>query len=52
MTVTTDERGVQNLYNKEPQMTRFLAMQLAKSHYFNHRAAQEDFNYKAICSVG
>jgi len=35
------------VYNKEPQMTRFLAMQLAKSHYFNHSAAQEDFNYKA-----
>ena len=29
----------------EPRMTRFLAMQLAKSHYFNINAARRDFGY-------
>ena len=30
----------------EPPMTRFVAMQLAKSHYFSHEAAKNDFDYK------
>ena len=34
----------------EPQMTRFLAAQLAKSHYFNISKARNDFNYKPIVS--
>lgn len=29
----------------EPRMTRFLAAQLAKHHYFNLRTAREDFGY-------
>lgn len=29
----------------EPPMTRFVAMQLAKSHYFSHAKAKRDFNY-------
>ncbi len=30
---------------KEPRMTRFLACQLAKSHYFSHKRAEADFGY-------
>lgn len=30
----------------EPRMTRFLALQLAKSHYFNISAARRDLDYK------
>ncbi|MCM8526750.1 MAG: NAD-dependent epimerase/dehydratase family protein [Lentisphaeraceae bacterium] len=29
----------------EPRMTRFVAAQLAKSHYFSHAKAQKDFGY-------
>lgn len=29
----------------EPPMTRFVAMQLAKSHYFSHEKAAQDFGY-------
>ena len=29
----------------EPPMTRFIALQLAKSHYFCHDKAKKDFNY-------
>ena len=29
----------------EPPMTRFVAMQLAKSHYFSHKNAEADFGY-------
>jgi len=31
--------------SKEPIMTRFLAEQLAKSHYFSHSSAHADFGY-------
>lgn len=31
--------------NSEPPMTRFVAEQLAKSHYFSHQKAKEDFGY-------
>jgi nucleoside-diphosphate-sugar epimerase len=30
---------------KDPPMTRFIAMQLGKSHYFNHSNAKSDFNF-------
>ena len=33
---------------KEPPMTRFLAAQLSKSHYFNISRAKNDFGYKPI----
>jgi nucleoside-diphosphate-sugar epimerase len=36
---------------KEPLMTRFLAEQLAKSHWFSIRRAQDDFAYKAEVST-
>lgn len=35
----------------EPLMTRFLAAQLAKSHYFNISRAKNDFDYKPIVSI-
>ena len=35
---------------KEPPMTRFLAAQLAKSHYFNISQARHDLGYKPIVS--
>jgi nucleoside-diphosphate-sugar epimerase len=31
---------------KEPRMTRFLAAQLAKSHYFDISRAKTDFDYR------
>ncbi len=36
---------------KEPRMTRFLAEQLAKSHYFSIENAQKDLGYKPIIST-
>jgi nucleoside-diphosphate-sugar epimerase len=35
----------------EPRMTRFLAAQLATSHYFDIRRAREDFGYQAEIST-
>ncbi len=35
----------------EPKMTRFLALQLGKSHYFNISAARRDFGYKPLLST-
>ncbi|MDR1479689.1 MAG: NAD-dependent epimerase/dehydratase family protein [Planctomycetaceae bacterium] len=35
----------------EPLMTRFLAAQLAQTHYLNIKKAKEDFNYKPIISM-
>ena len=32
----------------EPRMTRFLALELAKSHYFNIESAREDLSYQPI----
>jgi nucleoside-diphosphate-sugar epimerase len=37
--------------NKEPVMTRFLAEQLAKSHYFSHESAHRDFGYTPQISI-
>lgn len=37
--------------NKEPRMTRFLAEQLAKSHYFSITAARTDLGYSPAVSV-
>ena len=36
--------------SKEPRMTRFLAAQLAKSHYFDISQAKHDLGYKPIVS--
>lgn len=35
----------------EPQMTRFLAYQLAKSHWFSHRKAEQLLGYRPIVSI-
>lgn len=35
----------------EPKMTRFLAQQLARSHYFSHNNAEQDFGYKPVISI-
>ena len=32
-------------------MTRFIAMQLAKSHYFSHAKAKKDLGYGPIISI-
>ncbi len=37
--------------NAEPPMTRFVAEQLAKSHYFSHQKAKEDFGYFPLVST-
>jgi nucleoside-diphosphate-sugar epimerase len=37
--------------DREPRMTRFLAAQLAKSHYFDISRAQRDFGYRPIVSL-
>ena len=44
---------LENIYKifrikKEPPMTRFLAAQLARSHYFNINQARNDFGYKPV----
>ncbi len=36
---------------KEPVMTRFLAEQLAKSHYFSHESARVDLGYTPLVSI-
>lgn len=40
-----------NIYKREPQLTRFLALQLAKSHYFSHSKAEKDFDYRPEIST-
>jgi len=35
----------------EPPMTRFIALQLAKNHYFSHDKAKNDFNYYPMISI-
>jgi nucleoside-diphosphate-sugar epimerase len=37
---------------REPPMTRFIASQLAKSHYFDISAARRDFGYDLVVSTG
>jgi len=37
--------------SREPRMTRFLAAQLGRSHYFDIRRAQNDFGYSAAVST-
>jgi nucleoside-diphosphate-sugar epimerase len=37
--------------DEEPRMTRFLAAQLGRSHYFDIRRAREDFGYRAAVST-
>lgn len=39
------------VYKKDPPMTRFVALQMAKSHYFSHQKAKNDFGYFAKVSI-
>lgn len=39
------------IYKPEPPMTRFVATNLAKSHYFSHEKAKRDFNYTVHVSL-
>lgn len=39
------------IYQIDPPMTRFVAMQMAKSHYFDHDHAQEQLGYTPILSL-
>lgn len=49
--------GVLEMYHrilgksKEPVMTRFLALQLSRSHYFSHEKAKRDLGYQPIISL-
>jgi nucleoside-diphosphate-sugar epimerase len=36
---------------KEPAMTRFMALQLACSHFFSHERAKEDFGYQPLITI-
>lgn len=37
--------------NGEPPMTRFVAMQFSRSHYFSHKKAKKDFGYEPKISI-
>jgi 2-alkyl-3-oxoalkanoate reductase len=37
--------------DREPRMTRFLALQLAKDHYFDISRAKQDFGYQPVVST-
>jgi len=39
------------VYNYHPPMTRFVALQLSKNHYFNHKKAKEDLNWEPEISL-
>lgn len=43
--------GMLRIYRKEPKLTRFLALQLATSHYFSHKKAKKDFDYQVYVSL-
>lgn len=38
-------------YNVHPPMTRFVALQLGKSHYYDHSAIEKDLGFKPIYSI-
>lgn len=38
-------------YDSDPPMTRFVAMQLAKSHYFDHTKAKNNLNFNPKISI-
>ncbi len=39
------------IYNIHPPMTRFVALQLGTSHYFSHKRAKDDFNYRVRLDI-
>jgi 2-alkyl-3-oxoalkanoate reductase len=40
-----------NIYHLDPPMTRFVAMQLAMSHYFDHTPAKQELGYEPIIGL-
>lgn len=40
-----------NIYHSDPPMTRFVAMQLAMSHYFDHAPAKQELGYEPIIGL-
>ena len=38
-------------YDVHPPMSRFIALQLGKSHYFNHDKAMNELGFKPIYSI-
>ncbi len=42
--------GLFRVFDSEPPMTKLLALQLAKSHYFSHANAHKDFGYEPLVS--
>ncbi len=43
--------GMAGISSPEPPITRFVALQFAKSHYFSHDKAQRDFGYSPVVSI-
>jgi 2-alkyl-3-oxoalkanoate reductase len=43
--------GLMGLTHRDPPMTRFVAMQMAMSHYFDHTPAKRDLGYEPIISL-
>ncbi|MCO4795107.1 MAG: NAD-dependent epimerase/dehydratase family protein [Bacteriovoracaceae bacterium] len=40
-----------SIYNVHPPMTRFVALQLSKSHWFNHSNAEKDLGFKPTFTI-
>lgn len=43
--------GLLQIFKTEPRMTRFIALQLGKSHYFSHKKAKKDLGYSPLISI-
>jgi nucleoside-diphosphate-sugar epimerase len=43
--------NVLKIYDVDPPMTRFVALQLAKSHYYSHHNLEKDLNFKPKYSI-
>jgi len=43
--------GALRIYHRLPPMTRFIAIQMTRSHYFQHRRAEQDFGYSPRVSL-
>lgn len=39
------------IYKGQPPMTRFVALQLGKSHYFSHHNLEQDLGFRALISI-
>ncbi len=42
---------LRRIYDREPPLTRFVALNLARSCYFSHKQAQHDFHYSPRVSI-